>query len=246
MSADKSGCLHMHTHIHSASIVPPTWRHAQQDKQMTSNCAAKQKSKKNTDFAKTRKQTAKLWIIVLGVSFTPVSLIFFPFFFSFHAFWSEKFALTSVNSSHPFRAECTVALQYGSFLELIFFLHSLFQFCIVSVEDWMFNIFENFIFVVKLTLFGVTFLAQSHTTRLLSQQRDCCFHICLAVSRFDFASQSWWAVAAHTILLCFLFFFFRFVKSSAKCSGRLVLALMRCICLQRFVPPPTTWPPFLS
>lgn len=71
----------------------------------------------------------------------------------------------------------------------------------------MFNIFENFIFVVKLTLFGVTFLAQSHTTRLLSQQRDCCFHICLAVSRFDFASQSWWAVAAHTILLCFLFFF---------------------------------------
>lgn len=82
MSADKSGCLHMHTHIHSASIVPPTWRHAQQDKQMTSKCAAKPKSKKKHWFCKKkRKQTAKLWIIVLGVSFTPVSLIFFPFFF---------------------------------------------------------------------------------------------------------------------------------------------------------------------
>lgn len=209
-------------------------------------CHTKKQKKKHWFYKKKKNRQQSCELLCLA-SVLLRFLSYFSAFFSFHAFWSEKFALTSVNSSHPFRAECTVALQYGSFLELIFFLHSLFQFCIVSVEDWMFNIFENFIFVVKLTLFGVTFLAQSHTTRLLSQQRDCCFHICLAVSRFDFASQSWWAVAAHTILLCFLFFFFfRFVKSSAKCSGRLVLALMPCICLQRFVPPPTTWPPFLS
>lgn len=202
MSADKSGCFYIHTLVRGANIVPPTWRHAQQDKQMTSKCATKRKAKKNWICKKCTKVVNCAW----RQFYSGFSHILTACFLA-SRFLKWKICV-DVSQLAPARGmqHCT-STQHIFVVNFFSLLRSLFHCCIVSVEDWMFNIFENFIFVVKLTLFGMTFSAQPHTHSQLSQQRVCCFHICSAISRFYLAWQRWkrCAVRAHIASFCFCF-----------------------------------------
>lgn len=203
MSADKSGCFYIHTLVRGANIVPPTWRHAQQDKQMTSKCATKRKAKKNWICKKCTKVVNCCAWRQFYSGFSHI----FPACFLASRFLKWKICV-DVSQLAPARGmqHCT-STQHIFVVNFFSLLRSLFHCCIVSVEDWMFNIFENFIFVVKLTLFGMTFSAQPHTHSQLSQQRVCCFHICSAISRFYLAWQRWkrCAVRAHIASFCFCF-----------------------------------------